>query len=73
MGSSRRGSGSASRGSWSGKICGFPGIYGNPRFLAPSDGPTTVVVCSITISSVVMTVALTVGVVVTVKLNAGMF
>ena len=60
-----------SRGCCSPTRGGFPGIYGKPRFLAPSDGPTTVVVLSITTSSVVVTVSVTVGIVVNVKLKAG--
>ena len=51
---------------------GFPGIYRRPRFFAPSDGPTTVVECSIKISSVVMTVSVTVGVVVIVASKDGL-
>ena len=47
-------------------------MYGTPRFLAPSDGPTTVVVATTMKSSVVVTVLVTVGVVIIVILNEGM-
>lgn len=58
-----------SRGCCSSTGCGFPGIYGKPRFFAPSDGPTTVVLATITNSSVVVTVRVTVGVVIIVILK----
>ena len=61
----------SSRGCCSSTKCGFPGIYGNPRFLAPTDGPTTVVVATTMKSSVVVTVLVTVGVVIIVILNEG--
>lgn len=60
-----------SRGCCSSTRSGFPGRYGKPRFLAPSDGPRTVVVSTITTSSVLVTVSVTVGVVVIVMLKEG--
>ena len=38
---------------------GLPGIYGSPRFLAPSDGPKNVVVSSTTTSYTLVTIWVT--------------
>ena len=51
--------GSASRGSCGTNPGGFPGIYGKPRFLAPSDGPRIVVVSSTTTSYMLVTTSVT--------------
>ena len=51
--------GSASRGCCGTNPGGFPGIYGKPRLLPPSDGPTTVVVSFTTASYMLVTTSVT--------------